>query len=451
MPVLPQEDPGALEERSRVLEDALQPQNDAERLLIHQAARLSYAIERGDRLETAHMSRRVRKAARLRARNVNPRRRRQIRELCRRLLYIASPEEVKINKQPLWTDDPYLLLRQLEDTAEGCRWLLERWEEYRNLLDHKVKWEEGVLIRFLRLQGKPLIESVYDPALNAVFLAWDVLIPKYAGSEWEYYRKNKPIIDPSYNHRLHWHEIASRPSDKDEAWARLYAIVNQRVDRLKLLLARNEAFEAAEAAAPDWADVAALDRSPGAERHRRGQSARSREILQTFNTLCKMRQAGFGMGSGTKADDECQIADDECQTGGGEPGDNEVAGDEWRVASESGVAADPESAVQDPKSDGEPKHESCLGTEKAPNEPKLESTQSALSQVVESENGEPLARERSQSAAVGVVAGGAVIDRVVTIVPAGKGVGNARGREGILLPFAALSQRVCAARGKGPP
>src|SRR5271166_6540225 len=108
MPVLPQEDPRAQEERSRVLEDALQPQNDAERLLVQQVARLSYAIERGERMETAHMSRRVRKAARLRALNVNPRRRRQTRELCRRLLYVASPEEVKVNKQPLWADDPYL-------------------------------------------------------------------------------------------------------------------------------------------------------------------------------------------------------------------------------------------------------------------------------------------------------------------------------------------------------
>ncbi len=308
MPVLPQEDPRALEERSGVLEEALQPQNEAERLLVRQAARLSYSIERGERIETAHMSRRVRKAARLRVLNVNPRRRKQMRELCRRrLLYVASPEEVKINKQALWADDPYQLLCQLEESTEGCRWLLERWDEYRNLLDHKVKWEEGVLIRFLRLQGKTLIESVYDPALNAVFLAWDVLIPKYAASEWEYYRRDKPITDPSYNHRLHWHEIASRPSDPAEAWARLAAIVTQRVDRLKELLARNEAIEAAEADDPDWADLAALDRSPGSERHRRGQSARSREMLQTFIALCKMRKSEFGMGS-----PECGMRNAEC-------------------------------------------------------------------------------------------------------------------------------------------
>jgi hypothetical protein len=356
-----------------------------------------------------------------------------------------------------------------------------------------VKWEEGVLIRFIRLQGKPLIESVYDPALNAVFLAWDVLIPKYARSEWECYRKEKPITDPAYNHRLHWQEIASRPSDPAEAWARLSAIVNQRVGRLKELLARNEAIEAAEADAPDWADLAALDRSPGSERHRRGQSARSREMLQTFNTLCKMRKSEFGAGNGESgmrnaecgmrketwrrtdsrwrmtnvrwrmtnarwpmtnarcqmADDGCQKADDECQTANDEgqssglltedSSDPVVGHDSNRVMDDltndkigilsherehaagqpgqgDGAGQDlPESKIENPES----KIDEWL-PQKAPNEANLKSTQSASLQGVESENGEPPQRERTQFAAGGELVGGAGIDRVETIVPAGK-------------------------------
>jgi len=100
---------------------------------------------------------------------------------------------------------------------------------------------------------------------------------------------------------------------------------------------------------------------------------------------------------------------------------------------------------------GERTHESCLGTEKAPNEANLESTQSASLQGVESENGEPTQRERTQFAAGGEVVGGAGVDRVEKIVPAGKGVGKDRGRQAILLPMAILAQRLCAARGKGPP
>jgi len=142
----------------------------------------------------------------------------QIRELGRRLLYVAGPEDVKVDKQPPWSDDPTQLVQQLEESAEGCRWLLERWEEHRNLLDRGLTWNEAVLIRFIRLQGKNMIDAVFDPALNSIFLAWDVLVPKYAKQEWELYRTDRPTNDPAYHHRQHWQEIADRPGDAAEAW-----------------------------------------------------------------------------------------------------------------------------------------------------------------------------------------------------------------------------------------
>src|SRR5208337_4711210 len=87
--------------------------------------------------------------------------------------------EIKSDMLPPWDDDPEELVGKLEESAEGCRWLLERWAQYRNLLDCKSKWEEPELLRFIRLQGKDVIESVYDPALNSLFLAWEVLVPKF--------------------------------------------------------------------------------------------------------------------------------------------------------------------------------------------------------------------------------------------------------------------------------
>src|SRR5271157_4046511 len=289
MPALPQKDPKQFEERIQEWDSDMQPQNAVERNLVHQAARLSLAIERGERMETAHMARRVRMAGRMRLLKLNARRRTQVRELGRRLLYVAGPEEVKVDKQPLWADDPGLLVSELEESAEGCRWLLERWEEYRNLLDRKSKWEVPEMLRFIRLQGKQVVESVYDPALNSIFLAWDVLVQKYAKRQWHYFQEVKPITDPAFNHRLLWREIAARPSDPAQAWAVLSAVVNQHVGRLKELLARNEASEAAED--PDWADRAALDCSPAFERHRRYQSAKTRELLRTLDTLRRMRNA----------------------------------------------------------------------------------------------------------------------------------------------------------------
>ena len=320
MPVLPQEDPERVDQRTREWMDSVQPRNALERDLTAQGASLTMDIERAHRLAVGHMARRVVIAARLRTRRVPKRLRKQIEELGRRLLYIVGPEDIKVDKQPPGDDCPGLLVAELEDTAEGCRWLLERWAEYRRLLDTRAKWEEPVLIRFIRLQGKRLVESVYDPVLNSIFLAWDVIVPNYARVEWEEYREERLILDPAYNHRLQWKEIAPRPKDVSEAWAVLYAIVDEHVGRLEELLAQNEAIEAIED--PTWMDRAAMDCSAAFERHRRYQSAKTRELHKTLDTLIKMRNSEFGTegvasgqwpvaseGEGQMTDGECQMAD----------------------------------------------------------------------------------------------------------------------------------------------
>jgi hypothetical protein len=297
MPDLPLEFPKR-RQRTREWASDVPPRNAIERDLLDQAAGLMDALERGERIETQMLG---------------ALQHTQIRELGRKLLYIAGPEEVKVIRMPHWAEDPGLLVSQLEESTEGCRWLLERWEEYRNLLGRRTKWEEPELLRFIRLQGKNVVESIYDPALNSIFLAWDVLVPKYAKLEWHYFQEVKPRTDPAFNHRLVWREIAERPVDPDAAWAVLYGVVNQHVGRLQELLARNEASASAEDT--DWAARAGLDGSPAFERHRRCQSARHRELLRTLEALRKMRNADFGMRNGKVGmpDDECQMANDGCQ------------------------------------------------------------------------------------------------------------------------------------------
>ena len=135
MPGLTHEDPDQLREKTLRLINDLQPSNEAELDQVRQAARLTLAIERADRFEMAHMNQRIREAARERVQEVNPRLLEEIQELGRRLLYIAAAEEVKFPRQPLWSDDPRLLVAKLEASAEGCRWLLARWAEFRILLD----------------------------------------------------------------------------------------------------------------------------------------------------------------------------------------------------------------------------------------------------------------------------------------------------------------------------
>ena len=320
----------------------------------------------------AHMNQRIRDAEHERAQEVNPRLLEEIQELGRRLLYISAAEEVKFPRQPLWADDPRLLVAKLEASAEGCRWLLARWAEFRILLRHGYRWNVGELLRFIRLQGKNVTESVYDPMLNVLFVAWDVLAPGFAAEEWENFREERFRTDPSFNHRQRWREIVARPGNAAEATEVLCTLIADQVENLNELLARNEAREAV--ADPDWADRAALDLSPGFERLRRYQSAKIRELQRTLDTLCKLRKAELGSedGDAEKADGECQVADAQCQ----------MADEPCEVESGNCELETPQSAS---------------------NEANLDSTQSTYQQEVESEKPEPPRRERSQSAAGGQV------------------------------------------------
>ena len=349
MPGLTHEDPDQLREKTLRLINDLQPSNEAELDQVCQAARLTLAIERADRFEMAHMNQRIRAAARERVQAVNPRLLEEIQELGRRLLYIAAAEEVKFPRQPLWSDDPRLLVAKLEASAEGCRWLLARWAEFRILLDRGARWDTPALLRFIRLQGKQVAESVYDPVLNVIFVAWDVLVPKFAAEEWENFREERFRTDPSFNHRQCWREIVARPSNAAEAREVLDTIIADHVENLKELLARNEAIEAV--ADPDWADRAALDLSPGFERLRRYQPAKTRELLRTLETLRKMRQEEFGTGNGEgeKADGKCQVADDRGQMADDgcrmPEGRGRMANDEWQVAHDECQVAEGELLV----------------------------------------------------------------------------------------------------------
>ena len=90
-------------------------------------------------------------------------------------------------------------------------------------------------------------------------------------------------------------------------------VVDHQVGRLRELLTDNEAIEAAED--PDWADRAALDCSPEFERAPVVPSARTRELLRTLDTLCKLRKCGVGACGELKKNSECGMANSECGIG----------------------------------------------------------------------------------------------------------------------------------------
>ena len=229
-------------------------------------------------------------------------------------------------------DEPAVIVRRLEESAEGCRWLLARWAELLNVLDRKAAWRDPEMIRFVGLQGKRSIEAHFDSELNSLFHAFDALGHRFGHKFWKDDRDGMPLGYKGGFQFVPYREIAPPPSDETAALTLIRSVIERHVGRLNELLAEHEEIEADEAA--ERYDRAALDCSPAFERHRRYQSARHRELLRTLETLRKMRKEEFGTGNGEgekadgkcpvaddrgqMADDECQVAHDECQVAEGE-------------------------------------------------------------------------------------------------------------------------------------
>ena len=74
-------------------------------------------------------------------------------------------------------DDPALLVRSLESSEAGCRWLRERWEELRAQLEPGKFWQSPDRFKATRLLGRQPVDALEDRRIAEIFLASDALDP----------------------------------------------------------------------------------------------------------------------------------------------------------------------------------------------------------------------------------------------------------------------------------
>jgi hypothetical protein len=281
---MPQEDPKELAGRVQQWIDDWQPRNAIEHELVSRAARLSFLLERLERADTAHIARRARMGSAPLA-GASSKRMEQVAGLARKLLYHQG-ERFAMQAGPPWPDNPAAFLRGLEETFEGCRWLLERWLQFRNLQGVGAAWTLADQHRFIRLQGKEGAEAINDPELNRIFLAWEVIADGMGQTYWKARHDSISLKDPGLGYHQVWREIAPRPADLAEAQQVLDGIIACEISRLEALLAEYDVLAAGEAA--EIADRAAFDGSAEFDRLRRYQTARARELLRTIDVLVKL-------------------------------------------------------------------------------------------------------------------------------------------------------------------
>ena len=277
-PVLPQENAGELPRRIDQWTLDLDAHNDFQRELVTTAATLAWEIDRDRRCETARLARRVRQAQLKDCEQQH----KEVGELARRLLYNTGPKIVPKAGQPS-EDNPAAYLAGLENSAEGCRWLLDRWAGLRVLLDHDSKWTNGDMFSLVRLLGKCPAEAITDPKLNAVLLAFDAMVPGWAERFWKECQERKPLRDPGFSDFGRWRVIAEKPADAAQGVKFFSDLMDEQVARLEELLELHEEIAGDDAA--ELADQVSSDDSAEGERRRRQQAAKSRELRQTIEAL----------------------------------------------------------------------------------------------------------------------------------------------------------------------
>ena len=187
--VLPGEDAGAFQDRLDAWASDLRPRNDVEQVLVERSATLSWQLERADRADAARLaSILVAAPAEEALRQAD-----QAAALGQRLfqdprgpLPLYPHHLYSFHRNPRVSasglgddpDDPARLLLQLESTAAGCRWLLDRWGELGSLLDRGLSWQSPDKLKAIRLLGRQPLDAADSEVVALIFQACHVLDPQ---------------------------------------------------------------------------------------------------------------------------------------------------------------------------------------------------------------------------------------------------------------------------------
>ena len=126
-------------------------------------------------------------------------------------------------------DDPARLLLRLESTADGCRWLLDRWAELRTVADAGTAWPDEQMVHAIRLLGKRPFDAVDDLQVLTIIVACYVLDrsrPDPFAELWKTTTDREAIY---YRERLLGRRLReAKPRSKEHAREVLLEIVDRR-------------------------------------------------------------------------------------------------------------------------------------------------------------------------------------------------------------------------------
>ena len=190
-------------------------------------------------------------------------------------------------------DEPAVLLRQLQGTAQGVDWLLARWRELLHILESEGCWNFYYQNRAIRLLGNRIDNMFEDHESRRIVLAASV-----AGKETQSWgleevcnqttlENNGKVADVL---RVKYIETLA-PASPEEARGILRGIMNDEIDRL-MRLRRDQRLDELARVDRDGAEERALiDVSHAGVLLRRYETATEREYHKTLAEIMAFRKA----------------------------------------------------------------------------------------------------------------------------------------------------------------
>jgi hypothetical protein len=249
------------------------PVDDVGEFLVHQYVSMSFELERAQRAYAEGLEQRFL--------DFEERELDAVHVLGKRLFFDASGplalygNSARLNskRKTSWTghavdpDDPALLVRQLESTENGCRWLLQCWEELRARLEPGKFWQSQDRFKAIRLLGRQPLDALEDRRVAEIFVASHALNP--IGGAFEDLATDigsQALVNFRRALKARWSDLISR--DQPEACRQL--LIDLADSRIEYLSARLELFEEGTDSSLERTFARlAFDQSPEGERLRK--------------------------------------------------------------------------------------------------------------------------------------------------------------------------------------
>jgi hypothetical protein len=288
IPVLPGEDEATFRQHVEGITGSLAPRNALELALAEQAALSLWKIERAERAEATRVTATIRTAED----QAEARRQEELHALGRWLLAksVQAKRETAEDLLPFLPEDrhapfkagrgePLVVLLRIQATADGCGWLLGRWDRLRDRLEQDGGWGIEEMIEAAQLRGeRPLLVETAD---------WEGLLQERYASNTAYLEEGRrQLVDQLTD---------GRAAEGAGLAAALLELVEEETARLEELKAANEGREATERA--ELTDRLAVDATPEGERVRRYQLDCDRKMHRAIQGVLKLRRSE-GLGAG---------------------------------------------------------------------------------------------------------------------------------------------------------